>query len=294
MKAQAALEYVITYGWALVAIATTIGIAVFLVGGNINTNTCTTFTALLCKGVQADGDQLMLVLQNATGQKITISPFTNIAFGTEYGYGKILFQGEEHILGEVTIGQGEEFIIIGQGVVLEDEITITYYEEQTGITRTVSSTIGTDAPDDIEIGNDGIDNDGDGLTDCEETEIEGCRYVIEDGNVNNATNDLLIIFDTAKLVGLGPVKEETFVFYVKDGIDLPEYEVHVCTQTPFVSCVAPINKLEAKSGWNYYVPKTFPSPGEIRNPIWLDIRDGSSMNISEDPGFEPKMIIEME
>ena len=88
-KAQAALEYLLTYGWALIAIATIIGILVFTAGGGVNTASCTTFLNLVCKGIGVDGDTLVLVLQNATGQTITINPFTGICFDEKCGYATI-------------------------------------------------------------------------------------------------------------------------------------------------------------------------------------------------------------
>lgn len=178
LKGQAALEYLITYGWALVAIVTIIGVLVLSSGGNINSNTCTTFLTILCKGIDAEGDQLIMVLQNATGQKITINPFTDIAFDGQYGYAKIIYQGQEYRFEDVTIGAGEEFKITAEGRVLASEMELTYFENQTGLTRTISSNMGTDAPDDIELSNDGIDNDGDGQTDCE-GDATNCEYPVE-------------------------------------------------------------------------------------------------------------------
>ena len=232
------------------------------------------------------------MLQNATGQKITISPFTNIVFGTEYGYGKILFQGQEYIFEEVTIGTGEEFTIIGQGVVLEEQITITYYEEQTGLTTTVSSTIGTDAPDNVEISNDGIDNDGDGLTDCEEAGIEECRYTIKYFDIYEAMKNEIIEFPTNHLFDKSPIEQETFVFFIKEGIEQPNYTVTVCSNFFLLTCIMPTNSLEPKTGWNYYTPNEIPIT-EIGHKSLLTILDGNALVISEEPGFEPKMIIEM-
>ena len=196
-RGQAALEYLITYGWALVAIATIIGVLVMASSGSVNSNSCTTFLTLLCKGIAAEGDQLIMVMQNAAGQKITINPFTDIAFDGQYGYAKITYQGQEYRFEEVTIGAGEEFTITADGMVLSNEVAISYVESQTGITRTVTSSMGTDAPDDIEISNDGIDNDGDGDTDCADTEESDCEYSVTlNGPMESSTTPITFTFES--------------------------------------------------------------------------------------------------
>ncbi len=52
----------------------------FIAEAGVNTNTCTNFWGLICKGVGVEGDELVLVLQNGAGQKIVISPFLDIVF----------------------------------------------------------------------------------------------------------------------------------------------------------------------------------------------------------------------
>lgn len=178
-KAQSSLEYLITYGWALIMIATIIGVLAFATGGGINTNSCTTFLTIICKGIGADGDTLILILQNTTGQKITINPFTDIMFDNHQGYAEILYQDRVYRFEDVTIGAGDEFTIQGKGMVLADTLTITYYEHRTGLTKTLTSNLSTDAPDNIELSNDGIDNDGDGLVDCLDPILTDCEYTVE-------------------------------------------------------------------------------------------------------------------
>jgi len=186
MRAQAGLEYLLTYGWALIAIATIIGILVMLTGSNVNTETCTNFLHLICKGVVTDGSRVTLILQNATGQAITINPRTGIAFGGTYGLAIIDFQGTEFRNESVTIGPGEEFTITA--TTMAEEITITYYETQTGLTRTETSTIGTGNPEKT------------GISACGTTISEPGLYVLEgnlstgggnciDVNVSNVTID---------------------------------------------------------------------------------------------------------
>lgn len=58
-------------------------------------------------------------------------------------------------------------------------LTITYYAQETGMTYTDTKKIGTDAPENIELSNDGIDNDGDGAVDCRDTGGSDCVYLAE-------------------------------------------------------------------------------------------------------------------
>ena len=179
-KAQSGLEYLITYGWALIAIATIIGVLVFVASGGINTNTCTTFLALVCKGIGVDGDTLILVLQNATGQSITINPITGICFDGKCGYAVIVYNDERYRFEDVTIAQGEEFKIKAEGMISESEISITYTEEATGLEKTITSGMETEAKNQMELCNNSKDDDGDGLVDCFDPECETCTYVLTD------------------------------------------------------------------------------------------------------------------
>jgi len=246
---QAALEYLITYGWALVAIVTIIGVLV-LSGGNVNSNTCTTFLTILCKGIDADGDQLMMVLQNATGQKITINPFTDIAFDGQYGYAKITYQGQEYRFEDVTIGAGDEFTITAEGMVLTNEMEITYREQNTGFTRTITSNMGTSAPDDTELSNNGEDDDGDNLTDCEDG-MTNCEYVV------TATFDSTTIAGETRTIKIprptgleGPfwrIKEVTITFYIDGSPPANTKSVLTDPDNP----PSTITGENLKSGFNY-------------------------------------------
>jgi len=177
-KSQAGLEYLLTYGWALVAIATIIGLLAFL-AQNPDNNTCQTTLKFICQGVIREGDTVIMRLQNITGQIITIDPFTGIAFDGKTGYAVIIYRGQEYMFGSVAVGAGDTFEIRGNGRALAGQLSITYKESQTGYTKTETIKVGTDAPPDTEISNDGIDNDGDGLIDCENTALIPCEYPVE-------------------------------------------------------------------------------------------------------------------
>lgn len=179
-KAQAALEYGLTYAWALILIAILASVLVFVSSGNLeSSSSCTNFMAFICKGVGADGDTLVLILQNASGQKVTINPFLDISFDNQEGYAVVNYLGEDYRFEDVTIDKGDQFTITARGKALAKEISITYIERRTGLKKTVTSKIRTGAPENIELSNDGIDNDGDGLTDCNDPDVQDCEYINE-------------------------------------------------------------------------------------------------------------------
>ncbi len=142
-KAQAALEYLITYGWALIVIATVIGVLVFVTTDSVNTSICTTFLSFVCKGIGIDGDTSVIVLQNATGQTISITPFSDICFDGKCGYATIKYGDTTYRFDTVEIPAGLEFTIKIQGIILADEISITYNENQTGLEKTETSSMST-------------------------------------------------------------------------------------------------------------------------------------------------------
>ncbi len=146
-RAQASLEYLITYGWALVSIIIIVGALVMVTSSGINENTCTSFMQFICKGIGFDEDTLILVLQNATGREVTINPFRDIAFDGQYGYAIIVYKDGTHQCEDVTISPGDEFTIRGIGRAFSDSISLNYYEQETGITRDVSSGFASAAPE---------------------------------------------------------------------------------------------------------------------------------------------------
>jgi len=255
-RAQAALEYLITYGWALVMVATIVTMLIFVTGGGINTNTCTTFLTMLCKGVGADGDTLVLVLQNITGQKISITPFIDIKFDDKAGYAIVTYQGKEYKFEEVTINSGDQFTISAKGMAQAETISITYIERSTGFTRTVTSKISTDALDTLEISNDGIDNDGDGLVDCQDPSVSNCFYV----NSAETISLLTVSPGVPSTIVMGPLKGH------EGGILSGTWKASAVSVSIFVESLVPGSKgtimvndapyfavgeiIDLKPGWN--------------------------------------------
>jgi len=296
-KAQASLEYLITYGWALVAIATIVGVLIFASGGGINANTCTTFLTLLCKGIAAEGDQLILVLQNAAGQKITINPFTDIGFDGRYGYAIIVYGDQEYRFGNVEIGAGEEFRIEAYGQVLSDEITITYRERATGLTRTVTSSMGTDAPPNTELSNDGLPQTPGGLIDCQDAAVGPCEYPVEvTGPAGEEATDFIvsaaggtnIAFNSdavANLIGSGVDWDVTGVYIY--------FYVPIDPGTNVYATMGDIQSTEEiTQGWNSVAVEDFITPTLLEAGIVTLSGDFSIKAAnSESP---PKMVIVVE
>ncbi len=140
-RGQAGFEYLITYGWALVAVATIVGILVFANTGAIDQTSCTSFMHLLCKGIGFEENNLVIILQNAAGQAITINPAEGIALNGSYGYAVLVYKGQEHYFEDAVIGAGEEFTVKALGEAETGKIAITFTENGTGIERTEESPI---------------------------------------------------------------------------------------------------------------------------------------------------------
>ena len=78
-KGQSALEYLMTYGWALVVIAIIVGILVVLLGSSTTVTNCTMSPAAggigyVDHAVNADGN-MSIRLRNETGKTITAVAF---------------------------------------------------------------------------------------------------------------------------------------------------------------------------------------------------------------------------
>jgi uncharacterized protein (UPF0333 family) len=74
-KGQSSLEYLVTYGWAFILIATVMGVVVFLIGSSASTATFSSSEPakiLLNAGTISPG-QATIKLQNITGGQITVS-----------------------------------------------------------------------------------------------------------------------------------------------------------------------------------------------------------------------------
>ncbi len=295
-RTQAALEYLMTYGWALILLVTTASF-LFIAGiGGFNRNSCQINFAFLCKGVYTEGDTIKIILQNATARRIIINPFEGIAFDNKAGYGTINYAGEEYRFEEATIPSGSSFEIEGEGMALAKQASLTYTEVETGQTKTATIGLTTDTPKTTEISNDAIDNDNDTKTDCAQTGITDCQYV--SGATIIAT--LFVTNSSWTDIGFGQLKGTS-------GNTLPgnwkaKSVILVFYVDSFTSGTKPkiafrgveiSSQAELKQGWNTVeitnaTASTFFS-GATTLTVSLESQ-GAQFTISNDAGHRPKAI----
>lgn len=210
-SAQVSLEYLMTYGWALILVAAIVGILVIVIG-TPSGYACSSegiVKVLLCNGrIWNEGEDLFLILSNNVGSDIIINPFTGIAFDGRTGYAAIVFQETEYRFGEITIPKGASFKVKGIGVNDAGTVTITYTDTSTGFQQT--QTINTNTPNN-EICNNGIDDPGSAAgLDALDPECEEAVY--NDGGFIPGTSTLT---GTTKTINVDPIE-------TKDGSPLAE------------------------------------------------------------------------
>jgi len=111
-KAQSALEYLMTYGWALIVIAIVIGVLIFVTSGATGGVTCqSSSTGIIVKNWTVSSDAGAGVsLQNTTGSDINVTNAT--AFGDRFGTGIPLVNGAT-ISSGVLITKNDTFSVTG-------------------------------------------------------------------------------------------------------------------------------------------------------------------------------------
>jgi len=73
-KGQAALEYLMTYGWALIVIAIVVGVLVYIMSSTTGGATCTSNdTSIIIKDQAISGTSINIQAQNAYGRTITFT-----------------------------------------------------------------------------------------------------------------------------------------------------------------------------------------------------------------------------
>jgi len=72
IKAQVALEFIMTYGWALLLVTTLVAGLVYIMPHpkSLAANTCIFGSAVPCLGAQLNSSELTIVLRNGLGQSI--------------------------------------------------------------------------------------------------------------------------------------------------------------------------------------------------------------------------------
>ncbi len=121
-KGQSAIEYLMTYGWALIVIAIVVGILVFVLSNTSGGATCQSRSQkIILKEYAVDPDTVALGMQNATG-----SDMTSITYAGAGDFG-----GTGSTAGTIT--SGSEFTVTtnnltgpGAGEFTDGVVTITY------------------------------------------------------------------------------------------------------------------------------------------------------------------------
>jgi len=130
-KTQAGLEYLLTYGWALVLIVTLVGAVVFIIGTPTEETVFYSSdpTKIMLKSGSLTDGTAEIKMQNTTGGKITITSFSGMGNDCE-------INGQTE---EIVVAAGGEISIICQNVSdeeLSQPLAITY-EDYASLERTV-------------------------------------------------------------------------------------------------------------------------------------------------------------
>jgi len=172
-KLQASMEYLMTYGWALVLIATTVGVLVLVVGPSVEDPVFSSSdpTKLFIKGAVIQDNVATIKLLNVTGGQINVQQVQGIN-----GY----YDCRVENTSDTIISGGElEIKCSSDPDVTNKEITVSYID-QTGLLQNVllsGGGIAMGAPPTEEnsdyLCSDGFDNDGDYLADCLDSDCIG-------------------------------------------------------------------------------------------------------------------------
>ena len=199
-KAQAGLEYLMTYGWALILVVTVIGVLVFIVSTPTQDIMFRSSdpTKLLLKSAASLADAVQVKLQNITGGKITVTALTSD------DYASLTINGEiPSELNPVEVGTGGELFLEGTGST--GTITITYLD-YAGIRRTVTVT-GGDGTGTVAAFNPGSGTLGDpfNIRDCDALQR------ISDGNLDTH-NQLTRSFSCSEIANFDPIGDGAIQF----------------------------------------------------------------------------------
>jgi len=133
-KAQAAMEFLMTYGWAILVVLIAIGALTYLVDfKSLVGNRCQLTAPLYCKSYKADVGSVTLLIRNALPEQITVNSIELVDEGCT-----------DTIFTTATIGSSAEetFVVDCAGVTagekVKTDVKINYDETGglTGITAT--------------------------------------------------------------------------------------------------------------------------------------------------------------
>jgi len=165
-KAQSGLEYLVTYGWALILVATVVSVLVFVVASPAQGATFSSSdpTKLMIKGAVVDNGLATIKLQNITGGAIK-----NIEVSENPNYRECTISAE-------SVPAGGEITIICKVIGEPTGSIDVSFTDQAGLSQGVEVSGGGPipmSPGGETICDDLLDNDFDGDVDCADTDCAG-------------------------------------------------------------------------------------------------------------------------
>jgi len=134
-RAQSSLEYLITYGWALILVTTVIGVLIFIMSTGMEQERFSSSdpTKIMIKGAAVNDGTATIKMQNITGGKIEINDLSS------QGYENCEINGDQWVQGtKIVVGTGGEILIECDIIEGQDQGPIEIgYTDQTGLDRTV-------------------------------------------------------------------------------------------------------------------------------------------------------------
>lgn len=147
-KAQSGLEYLMTYGWALVLIAAIVGTLVFIMSAPTSTAVSSSDpTKIMVKGSSITGSNAQIKLQNITGGTIdvTMVTLTSNYSGASCLLNSTAFTSGDAISPVIEVSAGGEIYVKCSSVVGNGSGTINLdYTDFSGVPRSVGITVSDD------------------------------------------------------------------------------------------------------------------------------------------------------
>jgi uncharacterized protein (UPF0333 family) len=140
-RGQAAMEFLMTYGWAILAAIIVVGVLWYIIGnpGNLAGDRFTIGAPFVQKGMNLDSANVVINVLNGAGESVTVTEidFSASGVGTWTGTSNIPVGAEANF--SVTHGQTS-------GDRLNTDFTVTYTEGSSTFEQTVSGSITAKVP----------------------------------------------------------------------------------------------------------------------------------------------------
>ena len=141
-KGQSALEYLMTYGWALVVIVIVIAALVFLIQpSQVGANTCSPTSGILITNhqVSAATDNMQLILSNQSGT--TLSD-VNVSITGTAGTTNVTASPQPTVITSLGTTSQTQTVTLTPGFAAgQYSLTVAFgYKDRDGLSRTVTST----------------------------------------------------------------------------------------------------------------------------------------------------------